>query len=75
MPFAMYGVFCFATFANSYAYKFIVPEAHFHADMIGASHAVIACTCVRKNGEVIQIVILVRSMRPYYSNLTMGRGR
>ena len=39
----VYGVFFFATFANSYAYKFIVPKAHFHADTIGASPAVIAC--------------------------------
>ena len=36
-------VFCFATFANSYMYKLIVPEAHFYADMIGASPTVIAC--------------------------------
>ena len=45
--FTMYGVFCFATFTNSYAYKFIIPEAHFHADMIGASPAVIARKMVK----------------------------
>ena len=47
----MYGIFCFATFANSYAYKFIVPEAHFHADTIGAGPAVIA----RKMAKLFKI--------------------
>ena len=42
MPFTVYGVFCFATFTNSYTYKLIVPEAHFHVDTIGASPALIA---------------------------------
>ena len=43
MLFIMYGGFCFATFANLYTYKFIVSEAHFYADTIGASPVVIAC--------------------------------
>ena len=48
----MYGVFCFATFANSYTYKLIVPEAHFHAETIGASPAVIA----RKTAKLFKLL-------------------
>ena len=43
----MCEVFCFATFVNSYTYKFIVPEVHVHAGMIGASSAVIAPKMVK----------------------------
>ena len=39
----MHGLLCFATFTNSNTYKFIVPEAYFHASTIGANPAVIAC--------------------------------
>ena len=42
MPFKMYEVFCLATFANSHAHKFIVPEAHFDAESVGASPVKIA---------------------------------
>ena len=38
----MYGVFCFATIANSHTKKMIVPEAHFHAELIGTSPVKIA---------------------------------
>ena len=39
--------FLLTTFINSYAYKFIVPEEHFHADTIGASPAVTARKTVK----------------------------
>ena len=42
MPLKMYGVFCLATFANSHTHKFIIPEAHFDAESIGASAVKIA---------------------------------
>ena len=47
MPFIMYGVFSFATFVKSYAYKFIVPEAYFHAKSISASPIVNAHKTVK----------------------------
>ena len=51
IPAIWYEVFCFATFTNSYTYKFRVPEAHFYADTIGASPAVIA----RKNVNLFKL--------------------
>ena len=63
MLFTLYKFFRFATFAKSYAYKFIVPEVRFHADTIRASPAVIA----RKTTQVIQIFILANSTRPHYN--------
>ena len=62
----MYKVLCFATFANSYAYKLTVPEAHFHADTIDASPAVIAL----KTAELFKC-LYANSTRPYYSHVCM----
>ena len=42
MPLKMYGVFCSAIFANWHTHKFIVPEVHFDAELIGASPVKIA---------------------------------
>ena len=60
MPFTMYGVSCFATFTNSYAYKFIVPEGYFYADKIAASPTVIA----RRRAKLFKFFILANSTWP-----------
>ena len=55
MPFIMYGVFCFATFANSYKHEIHVPRSDFH---VGASPVIIA----RKTAKLFEIFPLANSM-------------
>ena len=42
MLLTMYEVFRLATFTNSHKHKFVVSEARFHAESIGASPVIIA---------------------------------
>ena len=47
MPFTMYGFSASLLSQTHIQTKIIIPEAHFHADMIGASPAVIARKMVK----------------------------
>ena len=42
LPWIMCGVFCLATLATCICTKFIVPEACFHIELIGASPVIVA---------------------------------